>query len=224
MVAVLAWVAHYVSYHFIKVRTLNERKWDYNICCGTTDGGGINADIVRHAPLPRFERIEDVTRLSHPDGAFEHVLCSHTIEHVPDPAAMYRELRRIGRHVTLLVPPLWDFTAAFHPLEHQVIFLTLRSRHDDHLPRYVRYLPARWLQKQLGQRIEAEGNWQVRANRFRVLLDRLVPFGFAGTAVLCLAGRPSGLVVLIFSLVLLWLSKWTPSSESGRTQDNQLPL
>ena len=153
---IVAWVAHFASYRWIKERTLAERRWDYNICCGTTDGGGINADIMQHAPLPRFELIADVTQLPHPDGAFDHILCSHTIEHVPDPKAMYRELRRIGKHVTILVPPLWDFTAALNPFEHQVVFLSLASRHENELPRFFRFAPARWLQARFGQKINAD--------------------------------------------------------------------
>jgi SAM-dependent methyltransferase len=37
----------------------------------------------------------DVTATGLPDGAFDAVLCSHVLEHVPDDAAAMRELRRI---------------------------------------------------------------------------------------------------------------------------------
>jgi SAM-dependent methyltransferase len=37
----------------------------------------------------------DVTRLDLPDGAFDAVLCSHGLEHVPDDARAMAELRRI---------------------------------------------------------------------------------------------------------------------------------
>lgn len=159
------WVANFVSYRCLKERTLRERRWDYNICCGETDGGGINADIVRYGAIPRFELVSDVTALPHPDGAFEQVLCSHTLEHVDDPHAMFRELRRVGRRVTILVPPLWDLAAALNPFEHRVIFLTFSTRHDDHLPPYVHYVPARWLQRLRGQRIiaHAPGDRLLRA-------------------------------------------------------------
>jgi SAM-dependent methyltransferase len=39
----------------------------------------------------------DVTRLDLPDGAFDAVVCSHVLEHVPDDAAAMRELRRVTR-------------------------------------------------------------------------------------------------------------------------------
>lgn len=155
LIALLAGLNH-LSYRVLKRRVLAERRWDYNICCGTTDGGGINADIVRHGPVPRFEQVTDVTRLPHADGAFGLVLCSHTLEHVDDPAAMFAELRRVGRQVTILVPPIWDLGAALNFLEHRVIFLTWRTRHDGVLPPYIRFLPARWLQGLLGQRITAD--------------------------------------------------------------------
>jgi hypothetical protein len=207
LVIAAAWCAHFASYRSIKNRALRERKWDYNICCGTTDGGGINADIKKHGEVPRFELITDVSRLAHPDGAFQHVLCSHTIEHVPDPEAMYRELRRIGRNVTLLVPPLWDFTAALHPLEHQVIFLTFKSRHENHLPPFIRYWPARWLQAFLGQRIEADAQADYSNTRFRQIADYLVPPFFCASAVLCAFSQISGLAMFALASLALWASK-----------------
>jgi SAM-dependent methyltransferase len=149
------WLANFVSYRVIKDRVLRERRWDYNICCGQTDGGGINADIVQFGAIPNFELVTDVTRLPHADQAFGTVLCSHTLEHVDDPAAMFAELRRVGRRVTILVPPLWDLGAALNPFEHRVIFLTFRTRHEDHLPPYIAYRPARWLQRWRGQRVVA---------------------------------------------------------------------
>ncbi len=126
LISALLWSANRVSYRWLKERTLRERRWDYNICCGETG-----------------------------DGAFAHVLCSHTLEHVDDPKAMFGELRRVGLRVTILVPPLWDLAAALNPFEHRVIFLTCATRHDDRLPPYVAFRPARWLQSIRAQRIIA---------------------------------------------------------------------
>ncbi len=39
----------------------------------------------------------DITRLPFDDAAFDSVLCSHVLEHVPDEAAALRELRRVLR-------------------------------------------------------------------------------------------------------------------------------
>jgi hypothetical protein len=209
--AALAWLAHYASYRWIKERTLRERVWDYNICCGTTDGGGINADIVQHANVPRFELINDVARLPHADKTFERILCSHTIEHVPDPKAMFRELRRIGRNVTILVPPLWDFTAALNPFEHQVIFLSLRSRHENTLPPFIRFAPAQWLQSIAGQRINADTLATASKGGFSRWLDYGVPTAFACGAALAFVGNLQAWWWVTAGCVFFWASKksWT---------------
>jgi SAM-dependent methyltransferase len=203
---ILAWLAHFASYRWIKERALAERRWDYNICCGTTDGGGINADIVQHATLPRFELISDVTRLPHPDGAFEHVLCSHTIEHVPDPKAMYQELRRIGKHVTILVPPLWDFTAALNPFEHQVIFLSLASRHENELPPFFRFAPARWLQARFGQRINADHLSAGSRSSISVAAHFATPVLFLAALITSGCRHPMALLIFALGWGAFWLS------------------
>ena len=49
----------------------------------------------------------DITRLDLPDGAFDAVLCSHVLEHVPDDARAMAELRRItapGGFCLVMVP------------------------------------------------------------------------------------------------------------------------
>jgi SAM-dependent methyltransferase len=207
----ILWSGNHVSYRLIKNRVLGERRWDYNICCGTTDGGGLNADIVQHAELPRFELVTDVNALPHADGAFETVLCSHTLEHVDDPDAMFRELQRVGKRVTILVPPLWDLAAALNPFEHRVIFLTSASRHDDRLPPYLRYRPARWLQNRLGQRIDADTRPGTGAAKrgfmMRPLFDALMPVAWGGAAVLLFLERPAGPMAFAAATAVWWLSK-----------------
>jgi SAM-dependent methyltransferase len=148
------WALNQFSYRFLKGRILKKRKWGLNICCGRTDGGGINADIVRHAEVPRFQRIDDIYRLPFQDGQFDSVLCSHTLEHVEDPDRFYVELCRVGRQVVLVLPPLWDVSAALNLLEHRWIFLTWRKVHE-FPPRRIRLPLARALQQRLGQRIHS---------------------------------------------------------------------
>jgi len=146
---------NWLSYRVMKTRTLRRRKWDLNICCGYTDGGGVNADIVRHASLPNFVLTPNIYHLPFADGQFEHVLCSHTIEHVEDAPAFWRELNRVGKHVTLVVPPLWDSTAAFNLFEHRWLFLTWRKEHHT-LPPHIRLPLADMLQGLTGgQRVKA---------------------------------------------------------------------
>jgi SAM-dependent methyltransferase len=53
----------------------------------------------------------DVTRLALPDGAFDLVICSHVLEHVPDDAAAMAELRRVtapGGRCLVMVPLALD--------------------------------------------------------------------------------------------------------------------
>lgn len=146
---------HILSYGVLKRLIVEERRWGLNICCGATDGGGVNADIVRHDPsLPRFRRIKDIYRLPFRTRTFDTVLCSHTIEHVDDPDRFYRELRRVGRKVVLVLPPLWDPLAAFNVFEHRWLFLTLRKRHET-LPPKIPLPLSRTVQSLLGQLVKA---------------------------------------------------------------------
>lgn len=153
LAALALWLPHEVSYHWLKNRIVRRQRWGLNICCGTTDGGGVNADIVAHLPLPKFVQVQ-VTRLPFRDHQFSTVLCSHTLEHVDDPDAFFDEMQRVGERVTLVLPPLWDITAAFNFLEHRWLFLTLRKEHATPPP-YIRLPGARWVQRILGQRIHA---------------------------------------------------------------------
>lgn len=151
---VISQALNFLSYRLLKKRIVRKRKWDLNICCGKTDGGGLNADICNHANLPRFLLIDSVYRLPFKDRAFETVLCSHTMEHVEDPAAFFNELKRVGTQVTLVLPPLWDPAGALNILEHRWIFLTFKKEHH-RLPARVRLPLSRTVQRLLGQRIHA---------------------------------------------------------------------
>ncbi len=154
-VAALIYLVNRVSYSLMKRRVLNQRTWGLNICCGKTDGGGINVDIVRHTELPNLHIVDDIYHLPFETGQFEHVLCSHTIEHIEDPALFDRELRRVGGSILYIVPPLWDLAAAFNIVEHRWLFLTLSKEHGS-LPKYIR-LPFADLFHELigGQKIRA---------------------------------------------------------------------
>ncbi|MDZ7796223.1 MAG: methyltransferase domain-containing protein [Candidatus Marinimicrobia bacterium] len=144
-------LAHYVSYTLRKKQILNEHKWDLNICCGKTDGGGLNVDIIKHQELPRFIQIDDIYDLPFADHEFDSVLCSHTMEHVDDPRRFYAELQRVGKHITVVVPPLYDLAAVFDILEHKWIFLTFKKRHHA-LPKFVKVPFADLLHRLLGQK------------------------------------------------------------------------
>lgn len=150
---VLSWVLNFLSYTMFKKRILERHKWDLNICCGLTDGGGVNADIVPHTKVPRMTMV-DIYRLPFKDNQFETVLCSHTIEHTDDPDGFFRELKRVGRDVTIVIPPLWDISAVVNILEHQWIFLSWKKEHKK-LPKYIRLPLARSVHKLIGQKVSA---------------------------------------------------------------------
>ncbi|MDZ7667525.1 MAG: methyltransferase domain-containing protein [Desulfotignum sp.] len=143
-----------ISYTLMKERIISQHRWDLNICCGKTDAGGINADIIRHAQIPNFVLIKDIYNLPFADKQFKRVLCSHTMEHVERPEAFFSELSRVGETVTIIVPPLWDFFAAFNFLEHKWIFLTLRKAHHC-LPGHFPLPLADHIHKCIGQRFKA---------------------------------------------------------------------
>ncbi len=142
-----------LSYGVLKRRILHRRRWDLNICSGKTDGGGINADITRYTDIPNLVLV-DVYHLPFRAGQFPTILSSHTVEHVDDPLAFYAELIRVGRDVTLVIPPLWDIGGVINVLEHRWIFLSLRKQHKT-LPPHVPLPFARSVQGLLGQRLHA---------------------------------------------------------------------
>ena len=145
---------HWYSYRYLKHSIIRRQVWDLNICCGTVDGGGINADIMQHADVPNYVHIDDIYRLPFADGPFETGLCSHTAEHVDYPQRFDRELRRVGRQVVYILPPVWDLAASLNIAEHKWLFWTIRKVHTTLPPRIP--LPfARKFQARVGQRIAA---------------------------------------------------------------------
>ena len=150
LILVYGLTAHYISYYLEKTRILNKSTWDLNICCGKTDGGGVNADIVQHVELPRFRLVEDIYNLPFQDEEFETVLCSHTLEHVEDPEMFYKELKRVGKHVTVVIPPLYDLFAVLNIFEHRYIFLTFKKRHNK-LPKHIKLPLSKQIHSIFGQ-------------------------------------------------------------------------
>ncbi|MEL6301416.1 MAG: methyltransferase domain-containing protein [Pseudomonadota bacterium] len=153
-VTVIIVFLHWYSYQHLKQSIVGRQSWGLNICCGKVDGGGVNADIMQHSDVPNFVQITNIYKLPFEDGAFETVLCSHTAEHIDDPDRFDAELRRVGKKVTYVLPPVWDLAAALNVLEHRWIFLSARKIHD-RLPPRVPLPFARRIQARLGQKIAA---------------------------------------------------------------------
>ncbi|MBN1154513.1 methyltransferase domain-containing protein [candidate division KSB1 bacterium] len=152
-IVIISFVLNKLSYSLLKKKIIAQTHWDLNICCGLTDGGGINADIMIYEKLPRMVMV-DIYNLPFADESFPMVLSSHTIEHVDDPVRFWNELQRVGRAVTLVIPPLWDISAVLNLLEHKWIFLSFRKKHTT-LPPFIRLPLASFIQRLLGQRLHA---------------------------------------------------------------------
>ncbi|MBI3034344.1 methyltransferase domain-containing protein [Candidatus Woesearchaeota archaeon] len=147
--AVFMLIAHIIDYRILKNYYLKRQKWGLNICCGNTDGGGVNADIVER-DVPNFILVTSIYRLPFKDKEFKNALCSHTMEHVESPGKFFSELKRVSEKVSILVPPVWDIGCVGHVREHKWQFLTLLTMHTNSLPRRIK-LPFWWYQKRFGQ-------------------------------------------------------------------------
>ena len=55
---------HWYSYRYLKSLIVGRRRWDLNICCGTTYGGGVNVDIVRHEKNTQAHGLVSITPLA----------------------------------------------------------------------------------------------------------------------------------------------------------------
>lgn len=154
LILVILKLTNVLSYTVIKNSIIKSKDWDLNICCGSTDGGGINADIIQHSDVENFILIKSIYDLPFEDNQFNNVICSHTLEHVDNPQQFYSELKRVSNELTILIPPLWDVSAALNFLEHKWIFLTFKSKHNS-LPRFIKLPLSGWYQKRFGQRIKA---------------------------------------------------------------------
>ena len=143
--------AHVVDYRVLKRIHVKNRRYGLNISCGNTDGGGVNADVVRR-DVPNFTLVNDIYNLPFRNGQFQTALCSHTMEHVEDPDRFYGELKRISSEVVLLVPPVWDIMGLLTFREHKWQFLTMHTKHVNSLPRKFR-LPYWGIQKRFGQKL-----------------------------------------------------------------------
>ena len=93
-----------------------------NYGCEETDYGDVNADIVERS-VGNFVMIEpSPAHLPFPPKLFGAVVCSHVIEHVPDPEVLRRDLERVADRVFMVMPnPLFLWTWLWP--DHKWIFI-----------------------------------------------------------------------------------------------------
>lgn len=107
----------------------------------------------------------DVTNLDLPDQAFDVVLCSHVLEHVPDDRAAMRELARVLRpDGTAILQTPWDPDLAVTDEDPSITDVAEREQRfgqSDHIRMYGRDLLDRL----------AEAGWRVS------LVDPVATFG-----------------------------------------------
>ena len=114
----------------------------------------VSADLAD----PRAGLRVDVMRLPFADDAFDAILCSHVLEHVPDDRAAMRELCRVlrpGGIALLPVPPIRAERTSEDPAEADPAERRRRFGHPDHLRRYGRDYPERL--REAGFRVEQIG-------------------------------------------------------------------
>ena len=71
-------IANVIDYRILKRYYYRKRRWDLNICCGNTNGGSVNANIVKR-DVPNFVLLRDIYKLPFKDKEFKNTICSHTM-------------------------------------------------------------------------------------------------------------------------------------------------
>ena len=69
---------------------------------GAEYGGQRSGRAVARITRPLFDA--DAADMPFADGVFDYVVCSHVLEHVPDPEAVIKEITRVGRAGYIEVP------------------------------------------------------------------------------------------------------------------------
>jgi len=135
-----------------------------------------------HSPESNPDIVADASSVPLPDGAIDIILCSQVIEHVPNPAALIRECRRLLKASGRLIlsgPFYWPLHEKPHDYyrftKHGLIHLLTGAGFS------IQSLePTRgdWAQALLSVNLQLKGKWWIPArlciNILGIILDRIV--------------------------------------------------
>jgi len=104
----------------------------------------------------------DAAAMPFADGVFDYVICSHVLEHVPDPAAVIAEITRVGKAGYIEVPEaasakILDFPSHLwwcRRDSHTLRFTAKQARYfDDEIGRYI---AAAGIERRLARLLDSE--------------------------------------------------------------------
>ena len=136
-------------------------------------------NFLKLAPPDSLEALiqGDATNLPFHDASFDAVICSETLEHIPDEVAVINEIARILRPRGLLfftVPNLWNAARIIEMFKHFSFRIQLMEGH-------LREYSFRQVSNLLRSRFEVEKTYPVgfgwKGSRFGGRLERLIELG-----------------------------------------------
>ncbi len=98
-----------------------------------------NVTHLDYEPYPHLEVVGDAHHLPFSDNSFDAVVCETLLEHVPEPARVINEMRRVlrpGGKIYVMMPFIFNFHAApndFHRFTHRGLEHRMRGFKKDQL-------------------------------------------------------------------------------------------
>jgi SAM-dependent methyltransferase len=119
----------------------------------------------------------DAADMPFADGVFDYVVCSHVLEHVPDPAAVIREITRVGRAGYIEVPDvssakILDFPSHLWWCRRKgdtLVFTAKKARAFD--PDIARYIEHSGIEKRLEKLLDEVLEYRIIALHWEGTVD-----------------------------------------------------
>jgi SAM-dependent methyltransferase len=132
-------------------------------------GGQRSGRAAARISRPMFDA--DAAAMPFADNVFDYVICSHVLEHVPDPAAVVAEMTRVGRAGYIEVPEaasakildfpshLWWCRLADDGERQTLVFTAKQGRAFD--PEIAEYIQRSGVEQRLAKLLDAEFDFRV---------------------------------------------------------------